>query len=367
MKLVDQNFESGKTYNITDTRYGQLELTFNVAAAADQYAYLKVGNYPTDANKEIGKIEVRSGSNTGGLIFNLKDSLVNWMDKGYYKEGDDITLTITGIHAKTDESIIYGTDGTLVLTFKAPGQPHNLEASTMPDPFCSYWQKGDSKGIAVLEFDYDVMTGEGQTCKVGIRIGSGEASDAYTETLDADKITVDGKNLYIDFTDKIRTYEAMGLKNQWGTMTIMVYNVMLADGSSPYAEGNAKSGSYTYTVKFEEKNYSNLTPDFTPANGETLTDDLKIYFSNKDAFTFSGVKFTYQDQQDRKQQEIVTEGITSEASGKTGIEYTIPVSDAMKAGKNIRLSFVDLVSADGLDHSDLCDGIKFNPGDEPHL
>ena len=364
LKLVEQNFESDKSFNITDTRYGQLELTFNVAAAADQWAYLKVGNYPTDANKEDGKIEVRSGSNTGSLIFNLKDSLINWMDKGYYNEGDDVTLTITGIHAKTDESLIYGTDGTLVMTFKAPGKPHNLVASTVPDIFYSYWKKGDKAGIVALEFDYDVMQGEGQTCKAGIRIGSGDAGDAYTETIDASKIYAEGKTLYVDFTDKVRTYATMGLKQQWSTMTIMIFNVMLADGTSPYAEGNAKSGSYTYEVSYEEKDYSNQKPDFTPESGETLTDDLKIYFADKNAFTFSGVKFTYQDQQDRRQQEIVTEGITSETVGKNGIEYTIPVSDAMKAGKNIRLSLIDLESADGLDHSDLCDDIKFNPGDE---
>ncbi len=366
MKLVEQNFESDKTFNVTDNRYGQLELTFNVAATADQWAYLKVGNYPTDANKEDGKIETRMGSNTGSLIFNLKDSINSWMDKGYFKEGDDVTLTITGIHAKTDESIIYGTDGTLVLTFKAPGKAHNLVSYYMPDPFYSYWQKGDKAGIATMTFDYDVMQGDEQTCKVGLVIGSGDAGDAYQETLDvtSGKIYAEGKTLYIDLTDKLRTYAAMGLKQQYESFAIKIFNVLLADGTNPYSSGNGKSGSYSYTVSFEEKNYSNQKPDFTPESGEKLTEDLKIYFADKNAFTFTGVKFTYQDQSDRNQQEIVTEGITSEAVGKNGIEYTIPVSDAMKAGKNIRLSFVGLVSADGIDHSDLCDGIKFNPGDE---
>ncbi len=364
MKLVEQNFESGKTFNVTDDRYGQLELTFNVAATADQWAYLKVGNYPSDANKEDGKIETRMGSNTGSLIFNLKDSINSWMDKGYFKEGDDVTLTITGIHAKTDETIKYGTDGTLVLTFKAPGKAHNLVSYKMPEPFYSYWAKGDTTGIARLVFDYPVMQGAEQTCKVGLVIGSGEAADAYQETIDADKIYANGDTLFIDFTDKVRTYAAMGLKREWGSMSIKIYNVLLADGSSPYAAGNGKSGSYTYSVQFEEKNYSSMKPEFTPESGETLTDDLKIYFAQKDAFSFSGVKFTYQDMEDRKQQEIVTEGITSEPSGKSGIEYTVPVSAAMKAGKNIRLSFVGLVSTDGLTHDDLCDGVKFNPGDE---
>ncbi len=365
LKLKSQNFESGKMFDVTDDRYGQLELTFNVAATADKWAYLKVGNYPTDANKEDGKIETRSGSNTGALIFNLKDSINSWMDKGYFKEGDDMTLTITGIHAKTDETIKYGTDGTLVLTFKAPGKAHNLVSYKMPSPFYSYWVKGDTTGIARLVFDAPVMQGSEQTAKVTLLVGSGDAGDAYSETLDASKISANGDTLFIDLTDKVRTYAAMGLQREWGSIQLSVYNVKMADGTNPYSKGNGKSGSYTYSnLAFEEKNYGSMKPEFTPENGKTLTSDLKIYFANKDAFSFSGVKFTYQDQDDRKQQEIVTEGITSEPSGKNGVEYTVPVSEAMKAGKNIRLSFVGLVSTDGLTHDDLCDGVKFNPGDE---
>ncbi len=365
LKLKSQNFESGKMFDVTDDRYGQLELTFNVAATADQWAYLKVGNYPADSEKEKGQIETRKGSNTGSLIFNLKDSINSWMDKGYFKEGDDMTLTITGIHAKTDETIKYGTDGTLVLTFKAPGKAHNLVSYKMPSPFYSYWVKGDTAGVAHLVFDAPVMQGSEQTAKATLLIGSGDQGDAYSETLDASKISANGDTLFIDLTDKVRTYAAMGLKREWGSIQLSVYNVKMSDGTNPYSPGNGKSGSYTYSnLAFEEKNYGSMKPEFTPESGETLGSDLKIYFAKKDAFSFDGVKFTYQDQEDRKQQEIVTEGITSEPSGKDGIEYTVPVSAAMKAGKNIRLSFVGLVSTDGLTHDDLCDGVKFNPGDE---
>ena len=366
LKLTEQNFESNKTFDVTDTRYGQLELKFNLGATADQWAYLKIGNYPLDADKETGKIETRSGANTGSLIFNLKDSVNSWMEKGYFKEGDEMSLTITGIHAKTDENIKYGEDGTLVLKFLAPGKAHNLVSSKMPDTFYSYWQKGDTTGIAKLIFDAEVMKGDEQTAQVSIVMGYADgAGGAYQEYLDASKIYANGDTLFIDFTDKLRTYETMGLSQQYGSLNINVYNVKMADGTNPYSAGNGHSGSYAFSyVSFEEKNNKNVKPEFTPESGETLTDNLKIYFSNKDAFTFTGVKFTYQDTADRKYQAIVTEGITSEASGKSGIEYTIPLTDAIKAGKNVRLSFVGLTSSDGLTHDDLCDGIKFNPGDE---
>ena len=366
LTLESSNFTEGETFDVNDTRYGQLELSFNMNADADDWAYLKVGNYPSSDKKELGKIETHTSTNSGQLIFNLKDSINNWLDKGYIKAGDDMTLTITGIHATADKNIIYGEDGTLTLKYKAPGKAHNLVEAVMPSPFYSYWPKGDQSGIATLTFDYDVMEGDAQTANVSLLVGYADSpGGAYQEYLDKSKISASGKTLYIDFTDKLRTYEAMGLTQQYGTIRITVQNVLLADGTNPYSSGVGHAGSYTYSsVQFEEKNNNNVKPQFDPESGATLEDNLKVYFSDKSAYTFTGVRFTYQDYDDNKYQTDVTEGITSENQGKNGIEYTIPVPAAVKAGKNVRLSFLGLVSSDGLDHSDMTSDVKYNPGKE---
>ena len=365
LTLTSQNFDSDKVFDITDTRYGQLELKFNLAATADSWAYLQVGNYPTSADKEKGRIETRSSSNTGALVFNLKDSLTSWLEKGYYSGGETMTLSITGIHATTDENIKYGTDGSLTLTFIAPGKGHKLVSASMPSPFYSYYAEGDTAALAKLVFDYPVATGDDQKAKATFNIGYADLSDAYQEILSSDKISASGDTLIVDFSGKLRSFEAMGLKSQYSTCRIVISNVTMADGSMASTDG-AHAGTYSYSgVSFEEKNYGNIKPDFTPENGGTLTSEgLKVYFSDATAYTFTGVRFTYQDQNDKKYQYDVTDGITSETVGRSGIEYTVPLTDAIVNGKNVRLSFLGLACADGMDHGNIAEDVKFNPGNE---
>lgn len=108
---------------------------------------------------------------------------------------------------------------------------------------------------------------------------------------------------------------------------------------------------------------SNLAFDFTPADGGKLTENnVKVYFSDKNAITFEGAKFTYQDENDKNHQTIVKEGITSTPDGEEAIEYTIPITDAIKNGKNVRFTLTGVVANDGLDHSDIT--AKWNPGQE---
>lgn len=364
LTLVKQNYESGKVFDITDKRYGQLNLEFSMHADADKWAYLKVGSYPAD--KEMGKMEVHTSTNNGMLFIGLKDSLMSWLDKGYITGCEEMTLTITGIHASADKSIVYGEDGTLVLKFIAPGKGHKLVSKTLPDPLYSYYAEGDKAGIATLTFDYDLMAGEEQHVKVSLLVGFVDMGDVYQELVDPSKVTVDGNKLNIDFTGKLRTYDAMGLVNKlWDSMRLTITNVRMADGTYASTDG-VHAGTYSFTLNFKERNYAELAPEFTPENGESLADVdvLKAYFAKKDAFTFSGVRFTYQDADDKRYQVDVKEGITSEEAGKEGIEYSIPLTDPIKAGKNVRVSFLDLVCTDGLNHDDLTKDVKFNPGDE---
>ena len=60
LKLTDVNFEEGKVFDITDTRCGQLNLSFNMNAKADD-TNIKIGNI-IDCN-----VETRTSTNAGGL------------------------------------------------------------------------------------------------------------------------------------------------------------------------------------------------------------------------------------------------------------------------------------------------------------
>ena len=350
----------GGMFDITDQRDGQAILTFNLPVTSDQWAYLKVGNYPQD--KENGKVEVRSGNNTEQLILNIKEYLTAWKEEGRYNAGDPVTLTLTGVKSRGENPLVYGTDGTLVLNWTAPGDLHKNTSITAPDPFLSYWLPGDERGIMVLDFDYPLMTMEdGQTATVSFSIGSADLGDAYQGQLPQDKISVDGQKLYVDFTGVRRTYADMGLVNKWGSMSIKVNYIKMADGTMCFSPSAGNYGSVSTECTFEEYK-SDIQAEFTPADGATLTENsFKVYFSDKKALTFSGVRVTYQTQDDIKYQKDITEGITSTDEGNNGIEYTIPLTADIVAGKNIRVSFLNQVSNDGFEHDF---SVCYNPGPE---
>lgn len=355
LKLTDVNFEEGKVFDITDTRCGQLNLSFNMNAKADD-TNIKIGNI-IDCN-----VETRTSTNAGGLYVLLKDSIINWLNKRLIVGGEEMTVTVKNISAAADDNIKYGKDGNLTLKFLTPSMPHNLVSKQLPDPFLSYWPKGDERGMVVLTFDADVMQGEQQTAKGSFNIGSADMDDIYVESLDPSMFRAEGNKLYIDFTDKLRTKETMGLKSNWDIITLRLMNIKMADGSNVFSAGAGASGSFTFNMNYKEYK-SNLAFDFTPADGGKLTENnVKVYFSDKNAITFEGAKFTYQDENDKNHQTIVKEGITSTPDGEEAIEYTIPITDAIKNGKNVRFTLTGVVANDGLDHSDIT--AKWNPGQE---
>ena len=354
LKVTNINFKEGETFDITDTRGGQLNISFNMNAKSEE-SNIKIGNI-IDCN-----VETRTSTNAGGLYVLLKDSLISWLNKGIIKGGEEMTITVKNIRAAADENIKYGEDGNLTLKFLTPSKPHYLVSKQLPDPFLSYWPKGDERGMIVLTFDSDVMAGEAQTAKGSFTIGYAEADDIYVESLEPSMFRAEGNKLYIDFTGKLRTKETMGLKNDWGLITLRLMNVKMADGTNVFSAGAGTSGSFTFSMNYEEYK-SNLAYELTPADGGKLEENnVKIYFSEKDAITFKGVKFTYQDENDKKYQTIVTEGITSTPQGDA-IEYVIPITDAIKNGKNVRFTLTGIVANDGLDHSDIT--ARWNPGPE---
>lgn len=355
LKLTDVNFEEGKVFDITDTRCGQLNLSFNMNAKADD-TNIKIGNI-IDCN-----VETRTSTNAGGLYVLLKDSIINWLNKRLIVGGEEMTVTVKNISAAADDNIKYGKDGNLTLKFLTPSMPHNLVSKQLPDPFLSYWPKGDERGMVVLTFDANVMQGEQQTAKGSFNIGSADMDDIYVESLDPSMFRAEGNKLYIDFTGKLRTKETMGLKSNWDIITLRLMNIKMADGSNVFSAGAGASGSFTFNMNYKEYK-SNLAFDFTPADGEKLNENnVKVYFSDKNAITFEGAKFTYQDENDKNHQTIVKEGITSTPDGEEAIEYTIPITDAIKNGKNVRFTLTGVVANDGLDHSDIT--AKWNPGQE---
>ena len=94
------------------------------------------------------------------------------------------------------------------------------------------------------------MAGEEQHVKVSLLVGFVDMGDVYQELVDPSKVTVDGNKLNIDFTGKLRTYDAMGLVNKlWDSMRLTITNVRMADGTHASTDG-VHAGTLQFYIEF---------------------------------------------------------------------------------------------------------------------
>ena len=375
VRILDRNFQENDMFDITDTRYGQFEISCNMPVLPADSAYLSVPGYPTEelAKAGYGRLWTRvDPNNNRNVIWMLKDTLDLWLKEGIIKGGENITLKLPALHSMRFEDVVYGEDGSAEFHFKAPSMEtiHKLVSQDFPSPFKSYYVKGDKEGLITLTFDADLMPiADGQTAKMSLRMGSAEMGDAYGEEYDAqtegqDVIRVDGNKLIIDLTGKLRTLDAMGLKSNWGSFTLRLQQVKMADGTNAYTESKGSSGSFTFTMSYREF-FSTVAVQYIPDAEETLEDnEITAYFSEKNDIDFAAVKINYQDKETDKAYQVVIEKKDLEAieAGENGIRYIIPITDEIKNAKNVRISYEDVVAKDGQEHPEL--NVRFNPGPE---
>ena len=373
LEIEEMNRKENEEFDITDTRYGQLSVTFNMPMVLADSASIFTPGYPNESQKRAGygRLETRYNANTNRTaIWMLKDTINSWLNQGFVHPGEILTFTVKNVRSKTDETMLYGSDGTITLHFLVPGSPHKLVSQYLPNPFYSYYDKGDKNGIVALTFDADVMpVAQGQTAKGSLRMGYAETDDMYAEEFDAQTpgqniVRVEGNQLLLDFTGKLRTIEAMGLTANYGTFTLRLQNVLMADGTNAYTDSKGGSGSYTFTLNYRQL-FSNIAVAYVPEDGEEIEDnEIVAYFSQKNDVDFTAVQLDYQNRtNDAAAQTVIAKAdIQAVEAGENGIRYIIPISDEIKNAKNVRLSYVDLKAKDGQEHPEL--NARFNPGPE---
>ena len=373
LDIEEMNRKENEAFDITDTRYGQLSITFNMPMILADSASIYTPSYPNETQKQAGygRLETRYNTNTNRTaLWMLKDTINSWLNQGYIHPGEILTFTVKDVRSKTDEKMLYGTNGTITLNFLVPGSPHKLVSQFLPKPFYSYYDKGDENGIVALTFDADVMpVAQGQTAKGSLRMGYAESDEIYTEEFDAqtpgqDVVRVEGNRLLLDFTGKLRTLEAMGLQTNYGAFTLRLQNVLMADGTNAYTDSKGGSGSYTFTLNYQQL-FSNIAVAYVPEDGEEIEDNqIVAYFSQKNDVDFTAVQLDYQNRETDQyyQTTLAKADIEAVEAGENGIRYIIPITDEIKNAKNVRLSYVDLKAKDGQTHPEL--NARFNPGPE---
>ena len=338
LEVTRVNPETDKVFDLTNGG-GVIDITFNKSISIGS-ATLSSGTTTASAYGNV------SGA---GVVFELKSTIFNWLKNGTIHAGDNLTLTIKDVCMKNDKSVKYGTDGTLVLNWLAPALPTEMLTENVPDKFLSFWPAGDPAGVVKFEFSSDINKDDVPTATVsfGNREKEGEF---YNEIV---PVTVDGKTVTVDLTDKQRTKKIMlpNATSDYTSISLKLANVKNSEGDYVYSSGQGSLGSFTYNMAYEDVS-KDIVAQFTPATGSSIekTDEIELWISDKSAITYSGVNFKYTHDGIREDIKVASKDIpTTEVDD--GLALTITVPEEVKTATNVVLTLTDLVSADGLDRS----------------
>lgn len=346
LELVSVTPENGSTFTIG----GEPEVTFAFSTG------IKIDNveivYGDNNSQKIS-------SRVSGVIVAIfpKADIYALMKQGAIKAGDTFKIRLTNVRMAGNEANKYGTDGTCEVSYICAAKPVEIVTTggllAAGNNFKSFWNKGDEDGILCIEFDGDLQVPESKSTEQFVQLSYGdfEAEDYYTETL---PYTVEGNKLFCDFTGKMRLPANMLQSGkEYENIVIKITGVRGADGNFAYNENAGSLGSFSYTLKYEKVSIELIT-EFTPASGSSLegVEAIELWMTDYNKFSFDGIRFAYTDGD--KQAEVVTKDYTAtpDASIEGSYVLRIPVPAEVAGKKNVKLSFVNLLAADGVDYSD---------------
>lgn len=296
--------------------------------------------------------------------FSARAIVYGWLADGTIQEGDSITVTLTGVQQKNDETIKGGTDGTITVKYAVPKKPVALKKATLPEEILSYWLPTDEKGKITMEFDGDMYAGEKDSLKAyatlscGLREYDGKF---YVDTIPAN---VDGSTLTFDLSGKLRqlqTYIGYATEKGYsGVVAIKISNLRSADGQFIYVEQQGHNGSYSYSRTFKDIT-ADVVSEWTPADGSYIDglDNIELWVSPVNAANISAFNVEYINSTDAKKTLSITAADVTTEEVDGGVAYTIPLPAALK-GKAVNIKVTPEVAyLDGAEHEEIA--ATFNP------
>lgn len=377
-RYYDISLEAGQTvyFYINDDHLNRCTVTFTQetkdvqleSAAPEAGSTFAYGGEPTitltfNNAVKVGRAQIVAGSqavtvqaNVSGKIVYLvpKAEIKSLVDQGALKEGDAFTVRLTDVRMASDESVLYGTDGTFEISYVCGPRPVELVKAegllASGNKFLSYWPTGDERGIIKLTFSGDLQQPAEGSRQVSVNFGEVEGEEYYSEALN---YTVNGNVLTCDLTGKLRTPANMVPSGtNYGTMAVKIYNLRDAAGNLVSTSVSGSLGSLTYQLPYEVVK-ADFTPAFTPKSGTSLAGvkEIEIWTTDYTKLHFDAVKFDYTDGTEQKAVVTTAYVIAADPDMEGAGTITIPVPDELDGKTNITLTLNNLVCDDGLDHS----------------
>lgn len=293
------------------------------------------------------------------ITINWFNTLLQWYRQGKIQEGDELTLTLTGIRDANDASNRpnFGDGvGKLILKYKMAGKPAELvwETGTPTSgvsDFLTYYLPGSDQGIVSLTFSENLDP----TCHPVAELSYGDRDNIemgmYTEN---PKVTIDGKTASVNLQGVTRFPEDMipGLAAQ-PNISLKISGIKSADGqyvltgyaSSPYSFG------YSYNLKSVV--YS-IAADWMPLAGSEISggEPMEIWVMNGKQIIFDSVDFSFIKDGASAVVSVPYSDLTVTEDMADAMLYnlTVPAIDA-DPNSEIVVTLGGLLCADGLNHN----------------
>ena len=345
--MVSSYPDAGSTVMCTKT--SQIGFRFNTPVACDGVEIIN-GDFTKSLNAVVS---------SNSVYLNIMDDFYKLMNAGNLKAGDQFTIRVINVRNADEESDVLGDVTASFVCGKKPVALVDEGNFSTSHTFLSFWPKGKADGIFTLTFDGDLepATAEGNPTKVTLTYGDNssgaEASARYTEN---PAFTVEGNKLTIDLTGTERTpYSMLGTNTKYDVINFNVSRVRDAEGYPVYSASSGAIGSFSRSLPYETISVEANT-EFTPANGESLKgeDNLEVFTTDYEKFTFDGVDFAYTLNGQTDTIRVTNYTATADADIEGAYSINIPVPEVIKTNadvKNVKVSFANLVAADGQDYS----------------
>jgi len=336
VKSVDP--ADGSAISLGTAMSGQISVYFN--------AEPKWSSVTVKAGSVSEIVTAHSGINYS-IFFETKDVLMKAVDKGM-KAGDPITVTIDGLCVVGEENVKYNGNGKLTLNYTLKNVPTVLSSNTLGAELRSFYMSNDEAGKPKFVFSNKIK----EIADVSLRFGDIDRDadgEYYRETLVP---IIDGNTVTIDLTGKVRTPGTMipTSISEYTTMALVLSGVKDVNGDYVTSNGTGSIGSFGYNLPFSLIE-ANIAAEFYPASGSDISglDNIEAFIMDYDKMEYSGVAFTAGEVTDT----VAKPNIKATYNKMDeGYDVVIPIPEVIKAaGGDITMTFANLQTADGQDHS----------------
>lgn len=221
---------------LVPTGVAQLELDFNMPVVTSG-GTMKCGGQTVSLAAQSASLYI---------LYEIKDIVMRWIESGI-AEGTPIDVKLTGVHAAIDESLKYGSDGTINLRFYLPAMPGKLVSNTIENlTFKSYWLPDDEEGLLRMTFSKPVS--KENPGYLSIVYGSAEAMDVNQLVFDG---KADGNSVVYDLRGIfLRPKDILESGNTYPTIMVRPGGVCDSDGDLMFSPGIGTLASWTYDIPY---------------------------------------------------------------------------------------------------------------------